>query len=469
MVFSDFEMRLPLIKVLITAAIMLIFPGPCIGIMMKFNISENRLHKLFGFNSGETSIRTEITAGITTFLTMAYILAVNPGVLGSTGMDKGALFTTTALMAALPTILMGIYAKLPLALTPAMGINAFFAYTVCLIMGYSWQMALTAVFVEGLIFMFLTITKLREKIVYIIPDTLKNAICAGIGLFIAFIGLRSAGIIANNDATLVALGDMTSATPVLGVVGIVLTSVLLVKRIKGALLFGILITTLLGIPLGVTHMEGIFSAPPSIEPIFLQFEWDQLFSPDLLVVIFTLLFVDLFDSVGTVIGLTSRAGLVKPDGTIPHLKEIFIVDSLATTVGAMMGTSTVTVCVENAAGVNEGGRCGLTAVTTGVCFLLALFFAPLFLSIPAVATAPALILVGVMMFGSVLKINFEDYSEAISAFICILLMPLSYSISDGIVMGHLSYVFINLVAGNRRKLNMGMYVLAVVFLLKFCL
>lgn len=437
--------------------------------MINLKKSEPRLQKLFGYNSGETTIRTEIAAGITTFLTMAYILAVNPSILGATGMDKGALFTTTALMAALPTILMGIYAKLPLALTPAMGINAFFAYTVCLIMGYSWQMALTAVFIEGLIFMFLTLTNLREKIVYIIPDSLKEAICAGIGLFIAFIGLRSAGIVVNNDATLVSIGDMTSATPALGAVGIVLTSIMLVKRIKGALLFGILITSLLGIPLGVTHMEGIFSAPPSIEPIFLQFEWDKIFTIDLLIVIFTLLFVDLFDSVGTVIGLTSRAGLVKPDGTIPRLKEIFIVDSLATTVGAMMGTSTVTVCVENAAGMNVGGRCGLTAVTTGACFLLALFFAPLFLSIPAVATAPALILVGVMMVGSVLKINFEDYSEAIPAFICIVLMPLSYSISDGIVLGFLSYVFINLVGGNRGKINVGMYVLAAVFLLKFCL
>lgn len=406
-------------------------------------------------------------AGITTFLTMAYILAVNPSILSETGMDKGALFTTTVIMSALPTIFMGLYAKLPLALAPGMGLNAFFAYTVCMIMGYSWQFALTAVFLEGLVFILLTVTNLREKIVDVIPETLKNAISAGIGLYIAFIGLKSAGIIVNNEATLVSLGNLSSGSALLGAIGIVLTSVLLVKNIKGALLFGILLTTLIGIPLGVTNFEGIFSIPPSVEPIFLKFEWDQVLTKDMVIIVFTLLFVDLFDCIGTVIGVTNRAGMVKADGKIPKLKEVFVVDSVSTTAGAVMGTSTVAVYVESAAGVNEGGRTGLTATVTGVCFLLALFFAPLFLAIPAAATTPVLVLVGLMMMGSVQNVNFTDYSEAIPAFICILFMPLSYSISDGIVLGHLSYIFINLCSGNYRKMSIGMYILAVFFLLKF--
>lgn len=425
------------------------------------------LEKLFGFNPQKHSVRTEIMAGITTFLTMAYILAVNPSILSETGMDKGTLFTTTVIMSALPTIFMGLYAKLPLALAPGMGLNAFFAYTVCMIMGYSWQFALTAVFLEGLVFILLTVTNLREKIVDVIPETLKNAISAGIGLYIAFIGLKSAGIIVNNEATLVSLGNLASGSALLGAIGIVLTSVLLVKNIKGALLFGILLTTLIGIPLGVTNFEGIFSIPPSVEPIFLKFEWDQVLTKDMVIIVFTLLFVDLFDCIGTVIGVTNRAGMVKADGKIPKLKEVFVVDSVSTTAGAVMGTSTVAVYVESAAGVNEGGRTGLTATVTGVCFLLALFFAPLFLAIPAAATTPVLVLVGLMMMGSVQNVNFTDYSEAIPAFICILFMPLSYSISDGIVLGHLSYIFINLCSGNYRKMSIGMYILAVFFLLKF--
>ena len=425
------------------------------------------LEKLFGFDPKTSTVKTEVMAGITTFLTMAYILAVNPSILSETGMDKGALFTTTVIMSALPTIFMGLYAKLPLALAPGMGLNAFFAYTVCMIMGYSWQFALTAVFLEGLVFILLTVTNLREKIVDVIPDTLKNAISAGIGLYIAFIGLKSADIIVNNEATLVSLGNLTSGSALLGVIGIVLTSVLLVKNIKGALLFGILITTLIGIPLGVTNFDGVFSIPPSIEPIFLKFEWNQILSKDMVVIVFTLLFVDLFDCIGTVIGVTSRAGMIKADGKIPKLKEVFMVDSISTAAGAVMGTSTVAVYVESAAGVNEGGRSGLTAVVTGACFLLALFFAPLFLAIPAAATTPVLVLVGLMMMGSVLKIDFNNYSEAIPAFICILFMPLSYSISDGIVLGHLSYIFINLCSGNYRKMSVGMYILAAFFLIKF--
>ena len=425
------------------------------------------LEKLFAFNPKETTVRTEVTAGITTFLTMAYILAVNPNILGETGMDKGALFTTTVLMSALPTIFMALYAKLPLALAPGMGLNAFFAYTVCLVMGYSWQFALTAVFLEGLVFLLLTVTNLREKIVDVIPNALKNAISAGIGLYIAFIGLQGAGIIVNNDATLVSLGNLTTGSALLGAIGIIVTSVLLVKNVKGALLWGILATTLIGIPLGVTQINGVFSTPPSIEPIFMQFEWSQIFTKEMVIIVFTFLFVDLFDCIGTVIGVANRAGLIKEDGKIPHLKEVFMVDSISTAAGAVMGTSTVAVYVESAAGVNEGGRSGLTAFVTGICFLLALFFAPLFLAIPAAATTPVLVLVGLMMMSSVLKIDFNDYAEAIPAFICVLLMPLTYSISEGIVLGHLSYIFINLLSGNYKKMTIGMYILAAFFLIKF--
>ena len=425
------------------------------------------LEKLFAFNPKETTVRTEITAGITTFLTMAYILAVNPNILGETGMNKGALFTTTVLMSALPTIFMALYAKLPLALAPGMGLNAFFAYTVCLVMGYSWQFALTAVFLEGLVFLLLTVTNLREKIVDVIPNALKNAISAGIGLYIAFIGLQGAGIIVNNDATLVSLGNLTTGSALLGVIGIIVTSVLLVKNVKGALLWGILATTLIGIPLGVTQINGVFSTPPSIEPIFMQFEWSQIFTKEMVIIVFTFLFVDLFDCIGTVIGVANRAGLIKEDGKIPHLKEVFMVDSVSTAAGAVMGTSTVAVYVESAAGVNEGGRSGLTAFVTGICFLLALFFAPLFLAIPAAATTPVLVLGGLMMMSSVLKIDFNDYAEAIPAFICVLLMPLTYSISEGIVLGHLSYIFINLLSGNYKKMTVGMYILAAFFLIKF--
>ena len=427
------------------------------------------LEKLFGFNPKETTVRTEIMAGITTFLTMAYILAVNPNILGETGMDKGALFTTTVLMSALPTIFMALYAKLPLALAPGMGLNAFFAYTVCLIMGYSWQFALTAVFLEGLAFILLTVTNLREKIVEVIPPALKTAISAGIGLYIAFIGLKNAEVIVDNPATLVSLGKLTSGSGLLGVIGIGLTSILLVRNVKGALLIGILATTLIGIPMGITNIDGIFSIPPSIEPIFMKFEWSNIFTAEMATIVFTLLFVDLFDCIGTVIGVSTRANMIGDDGKIPNLKKVFMVDSLSTAAGAAMGTSTVAVYVESAAGVNEGGRSGLTAFTTGICFLLALFFAPFFLAIPAAATAPVLVLVGLMMMSNIWKIDFFDYKESIPAFICMIFMPLAYSISDGILLGHLSYVIVNLLSGNRKNLTTGMYVLAAIFLLKFIL
>ena len=425
------------------------------------------LTKLFGFKKEKMNVRTEILAGVTTFLTMAYILAVNPNILGDTGMDKGALFTTTVLISGFATIFMGLYAKLPFALAPGMGLNAFFAYTVCLVLGYSWQFALTAVFLEGIIFIILTLTNIREKLVYLIPDSLKKAITAGIGLYIAFIGFKSAGVIVNNDATLVCLGKITEGSALLCIIGLLITSVMLIRNVKGALLIGIVATTLIGIPLGITKFNGLMSTPPSMEPILFQFQWDQIFTKDMLLIVFTFLFVDLFDTIGTIIGVTTRAGMVNEDGTIPGLKKAFLVDAVATTAGAAMGTSTVTTFVESATGVEQGGRCGLTAFVAGCCFLVSLFFAPFFLAIPAAATSPVLVLVGLMMMASVTKIDFSDYTEAIPAFICILMMPLSYSISEGIVLGQMSYVLINFLSGNHRKVTIGMWILAAFFVLKY--
>ncbi|WP_300728845.1 NCS2 family permease [uncultured Bacteroides sp.] len=425
------------------------------------------LEKLFGFDRKSTRIRTEILAGITTFLTMAYILAVNPNILSATGMDKGALFTTTVIASAFATLLMALYAKLPFALAPGMGLNAFFAYTVCLTLGYTWQFALTAVLIEGIIFILLTVTNLREKIVNALPITLKNAISAGIGLFIAFLGLQNAGIIVNNDATLISLGDVTSGSALLGMIGLLITSILLIKRVRGALLLGILATTIIGIPMGLTHIDGILSAPPSIEPILFKFEWHNILTKEMVIVVFTFLFVDMFDTIGTLVGVSTKAGMVDKNGRIPHLKQAFLVDAIGTTAGACLGTSTITTFVESASGVGEGGRSGLTSFVTAICFLLALFFAPFFLAVPGSATAPVLILVGLMMMSSIKKVELNDYSEAIPAFICIIFMPLAYSISDGIVLGLISYVLINLLCGKFNKLTPAMYILSVIFVFKF--
>ena len=425
------------------------------------------LEKLFGFDPSKHSVRTEILAGLTTFLTMAYILAVNPNILSAAGMDKGALFTTTVIASGFTTLLMAIYAKLPFALAPGMGLNAFFAFSVCLTLGYHWQMALTAVLIEGILFILLTISNLREKIVDALPMTLKYAISSGIGLFIAFIGLQNAGIVVNNDATLIGLGSITHGTGLLGVIGVVITSVLLVLKVRGSLLFGILATTIIGIPMGITHFDGIVGMPPSIEPIFFKFEWDQIFTKDMVVIVFTFLFVDMFDTIGTLVGVSTKAGMIDENGRIPHLKKAFMVDAVGTTAGAMLGTSTITTFVESASGVGEGGRTGLTSFTTGICFLVALFLAPFFLSVPGAATAPVLILVGLMMMSQVTKINFSDYSEAIPAFICIVMMPMAYSISEGIVLGLLSYVLINLLTGKLKKITVSMIILAVIFCLKY--
>lgn len=424
------------------------------------------LEKLFGFNPEKASIKTEVFAGITTFLTMAYILAVNPNILSVTGMDKGALFTSTILASVLATLIMAILAKLPFALAPGMGLNAFFAFTVCLSMGYPWQFALTAVLIEGIIFILLTLSNLREMIVNSIPMTLKYAIGVGIGLFIAFIGLQNAGIIVKNNDTLVSLGTITSGTGLLSIVGIIITSVLLIFKVKGALLIGILSTTFIGIPMGITHFTGIVSTPPSIEPIFFKFDFSNIFTGEMVIVVFTLLFVDMFDTIGTLVGVSAKAGMLK-NGRIPNAKKAFMADAIGTTAGAMLGTSTVTTYVESASGVGEGGRSGLTSFTVAMCFLISLFFAPVFLAIPGAATAPVLILVGSMMITPIKEIDLNDYTEAIPAFICIILMPLAYSISDGIVLGLISYVLINLFSGNHKKLSVTMYVLSALFVLKY--
>lgn len=423
--------------------------------------------KFFKLKENGTNTRTEVIAGITTFLTMAYILAVNPNILSATGMDANALFTSTAIAAIAGTLVMALWAKLPFALAPGMGLNAFFAFSVVLGMGHTWQFALTAVLIEGIIFILLTVFNVREAIANAIPDSVKKAISAGIGLFIAFIGLQNAGIIVNHDATLVTLGDITSGTALLGLIGLIITSVLVVKKVKGDLLIGILITAIIGIPMGITQIKGFVSTPPSLEPIFMQFDFKNIFSFDMLIVVFTFLFVDIFDTLGTLVGVSTKAGMLDSKGRIPNAKKAFMADAIGTTVGAMLGTSTVTTYVESAAGVSEGGRTGLTALITGLCFAIALFFSPVFLAIPGAATAPALILVGLYMLTPIKDLEFSDFSETIPAFICIIAMPLAYSIAEGITLGVLSYVVINLLAGNFKKLSIGMYVLAILFILKY--
>ena len=431
------------------------------------------LQKLFGFDPSTMTMRKEVIGGITTFLTMAYILAVNPTILSAAGMDAGAIFTTTCLSAVIATFVMAIYAKLPFALAPGMGLNAFFAFTVVLTMGYTWQFALTAVLIEGIIFILLTITGLRKHIVNAIPLVLRRAISPGIGLFIAFVGLKGAGIVTSSDSTFITLGNLHDAGVLLSIFGILLTSALLVRKVTGALLIGILVTTAIGIPLGITNFTGIISAPPSIEPIFWKFEFHNVFTVDMIIVVLTFLFIDMFDTIGTLIGVSNRAGMVDENDNVKNINQAFMADAIGTTVGSMLGTSTVTVYVESASGVNVGGRSGLTSFITALCFAAALLFAPLFLAIPAQATASALILVGVMMMYEVRKVDFSDYVTGIPCFVCIVLMPLTYSISDGILMGVISYVLIHLCSGRlkdkdeRNNMNWATILLAALFICKY--
>lgn len=433
--------------------------------------SANRswLTKLFGFDPSSMKVSTEILAGITTFLAMSYILAVNPSILADCGMDKNALFTTTAVASIFATLVMAIYGKLPFALAPGMGLNAFFCYTVCLGMGYSWQFALTAVLIEGLIFIVLTLTNVREAIVNALPLSLRKAIGAGIGLFIALIGLKGGGIVIDNPATLVDLGDVTSGAGLLSVIGLVITGILVILNVPGALLIGIIATTIIGIPLGVTQFAGVLSTPPSMKPIFGQIMTDpsQIFSLDMLVVVFTFLFVDMFDTIGTLVGVTTKANMVDEKGNPKRLNQAFMADAVGTVAGALLGTSTVTTYVESASGVAQGGRSGLTAFSVAVCFAVAMFFAPLFTAIPGSAVCPALVIVGLFMLSPIKDIPLDDMSEAIPAYLTMILMPVTYSISNGILLGLISYVVLNICSGKAKKVSWFMAVLALLFVLKF--
>ncbi len=430
------------------------------------------MEKLFKLKDHGTTVRTEIVAGVTTFLAMAYILAVNPSILSASGMDAGAVFTATALSSAVATLVMAFLANLPFALAPGMGLNAFLAFTVCGSMGYSWQFALTAVLVEGLIFIILTIFNVREAIVNCIPKNIKNAISVGIGLFIAFIGLQNAKIIVADASTLVVINDFmnfsdpNSVSALLAIIGLLITGILLVYKVKGALLIGIAVTAIIGIPMGVTAAPSGSYLPPSLASTFAQFDFSQVFSIDFLIVMFTFLFVDMFDTVGTLIGCATKANMIQEDGSVPNCKEALFADAVGTTVGAILGTSTVTTFVESSAGVMEGGRTGLTALVVAVLFIVALFLSPLFLAIPSAATAPALILVGFFMMTPVKEIDFNDPTEGIPAFLTILFMICAYSISEGIMFGMLSYVLLKIFKKEIKSLPIPTIIVAVVFLIK---
>ena len=429
------------------------------------------LQKIFGFNKQTMNLRTEIIAGITTFLTMSYILAVNPAMLSITGMDKGAIFTATALAAAIATLLLAWMAKLPFAQAPGMGLNAFFAFTLVQGMGYSWETALTAMFVEGLIFILITLLNVREIILNSIPVNLRHAISAGIGMFIAFIGLKNAGIIESNPSTFVALGHFTPIS-LLAIFGILLSAVLLIKKVKGALFYSILLCTIAGIPLGVTEIPENFipvSMPHSIAPTFCKFDFEGFFTLDMAIIIFTLLFMNIFDTLGTLVGLATKTGIMDKNGHIPHVKEAMMSDAIGTTISSMLGSSTVTTYVESASGIAEGGRSGVTSLITGLLFILALFFAPVFLLIPGAATTGAFVLVGVFMMDSIGKINLSDISEALPAFVTIIMMVLTYSIANGIILGLLCYVLLKLFSGRHKQITLTMYILAILFIIDLIL
>ena len=453
------------------------------------------MEKFFKLKEHGTNVSTEIMAGVTTFMTMAYILAVNPNILSASGMDRGAVFTATALASFLGSCLMALLSNYPFVLAPGMGLNAYFAYTVVLGMGYTWQMALAAVFVEGLIFIVMSLTNVREAILNAIPMNLKHAVSVGIGLFIAFIGLQNAHIVVNNDSTLLGLfsfkGSMTDGTftyegitVLLAIIGILVTAIFLIKNIKGGILWGILITWGLGILCQFTGLytpnvdAGFYSllpdfsnglSIPSLAPTFMKMDFSIVFTFDFVIIMFAFLFVDMFDTLGTLIGVASKADMLDEDGKLPNIRGALLSDAVATSIGAVCGTSTVTTFVESASGVAEGGRTGLTSLTSGILFGLSLFLSPIFLAIPSFATAPALVIVGFLMLTSITKIDFNDYTEAIPCFITIIAMPFMYSISEGIAMGTIAYVVINLVTGRakEKKISPLMYVLAVLFICKY--
>lgn len=436
------------------------------------NNKKSMLDRVFKLTENNTNVKTEVIAGMTTFMTMAYILVVNPSILGDAGMDKDAVFAATAIAAFIGSCIMGFLANYPIALAPGMGLNAFFAYTVVLQMGYSWQFSLCAVLIEGVIFILLTLTNVREKIIDCIPGVLKHAVTAGIGLYIAFIGLVNAGIVQGGGAIL-QLGNMQSPTVVLAILGLVIAAVLLSRNVKGTFLLAMVVTTAIGIIAGLVQLpHALVSSVPSLKPVFLQafsVPVDQIFSLDMLVVVFTFLFVDLFDTVGCLVGVASKGNMLDENGKLPKAKEALFADAIATTTGSLLGTSTVTAYIESAAGIGEGGRTGLTAVTTGILFLLSLFFAPIFTSIPPQATAPVLILVGVMMASSLLEIDFSDFTNAIPAFLTFAMMPLAYSIADGIIFGIISFTILKLATGKKKEVNISLILLSIMFILKFVL
>ena len=429
------------------------------------------MEKFFKLKENNTDVKTEIIAGITTFMTMAYILAVNPNMLAETGMNPNGVFTATALASGIATILMALLANYPFALGPGMGLNAYFTYTVVIRYGYSWQFALTAVFIEGLIFILLSFFKVRELIFNSIPLELKNAVSAGIGLFIAFIGLTNAGIIQNGQGTITELGNVTEAAPLLAIIGILLTGVLVIKQVKGAILIGIVATTLIGIPMGVTVIpQGFtpFSIPSGMGDVAFKFVGlKEVFSSKMLIVVFTFLFVDMFDTVGTLAGVASKTGMLDEDGNLPRVEKALLADAIGTTVGAAMGTSTVTTYVESSAGVAEGGRTGLTSLTTGILFLISLFLSPIFLLIPASAITPALVIVGLFMISPVASIDWTDYTVAIPAFITLIMMPFAYSIAEGIVFGMISYTVLKTLTGHRKDVSLLMYIISILFTLRY--
>ena len=438
--------------------------------MRKFFAKDGLLDNYFEITKNGSNTKTEIVAGLTTFMAMAYILIINPSILSAAGMDQGAVFTATALATVVSTLLTGIYAKLPFAQAPGMGLNAFFAYTIVLQMGYSYQFALTAVFLEGIIFILLTLFNVREAIVDSIPDCIKKAISVGIGLLIALLGLDGAGVIVHpkDGSTILALGNLTSGPGLLAIIGLVITAILLARNVKGALFFGMLITAVVGVPLGLTPIpKAVVSAPPSIRSVLFNFDWSHIFSLDMVIVLFTLLFMDLFDTIGTLVGVATKAKMLDENGRVPNIKKALLSDAIGTTFGGCVGTSTVSTFVESAAGVAEGGRTGLTAVVTALMFALALFFSPVFASITSAVTAATLILVGLFMIEPIREINLHDYTEAIPAFLTIIMMPFTGSISDGIMFGVISYIILKLCTGKIKEISITTVVIGAVFLLKF--
>lgn len=423
------------------------------------------LDRRFRLSERNTSVKNEIMAGLTTFMTMSYILAVNPGMLADAGMDKGGVFTATIVASIIAILVMGLYANLPFALAPGMGLNAFFVYTVVLGMGHSWQYALTAVFIEGVIFILMSLFNVREAIFNAIPMSLKKAVSVGIGLFITLIGLSGAGVIVQGNGTLVSLGNLLTPGAAVTFVGIIVMAILMTKKVRGALLYGILISTVLALILGVTHApEAWFQLPPSLAPVAFKLEWKNIFSWEMFSIMFTFLFVDLFDTVGTLVGVASKANLLNEKGELPAAGPALFADAVGTTVGALLGTSTVTTFVESASGVTEGGRTGLTSLSVAFFFFLSLFLFPIFAIIPSQATAPALVMVGLFMMSPIKDIPLDDFSESVPAFLTIVMMPFAYSIAEGIAFGMMSYVIIKVLSGKAKDVSILMYLLAVIFL-----